>query len=367
MRALVASCTLTAVLALLSAASGAQGYRVMAAPTATLPGRYLVTLYNPTVNVTKPGAKVEFLEIIDGRGRVVRRVEQGRYGLVDARFSPNGKMIAWIDPRGLNVENTNGTRHRLLVAAAPHCTTVCIGMSYAWAPDSDTIAVGGAGAQTNELLSVDVQTGIATRIAPVARFTEYQVIGYSPDGRQLAVDKQSGDAGTASCCKSLLFVEHPDGTGQRLLFSFFDAIHDGPGDATWSPDGHELAFTEDGMDTRDPRFAVVDVATARVLRINGFIPADAPPIWSPDGSKLTVVRYVRQPIYTVSTFNLTTNTLTKIGLGDDPFAWYADGTILTIGGANGNILYSLNMAGGTQKPLVTIPKPLQFLTIEPAP
>jgi Tol biopolymer transport system component len=121
------------------------------------------------------------------------------------------------------------------------------------------------------------------------------------------------------------------------------------------------------MDTRDPRFAVVDVATARVRRINGFIPADAPPVWSPDGSKLTAVRYVRRPIYTVSTFNLATDTLTKIGLGDDPLAWYPDGTILTTGGANGNILYRLSPTGGLQRPIFTLPKPLRFLTIEPEP
>ena len=351
---------LAALFAFLPAACGAHG-------TTKLPSRYLVTLYNPAVNATKPGAKAELVEMLDGRGRLLRVVEEGRDGLVGARFSPSGNQIAWIDPRGLNVENTNGTRHRLLVAAAPHCAPICIGMSYAWEPNGDTIVVGGAGAQTNELLSVDVQSGIATRIAPVARFTEYQVIGYSPDGSQLAVDKQSGDEGAASCCKSLLIAEHPNGTGQRLLFSFFDAIHDGPGDATWSPDGHELAFTDDGMDTRDPHFAVVDVATAHVRSVNGFIPADDPPIWSPDGSKVTVVRYVQQPIYTVSTFNLATNALTKIGLGDVPVAWYPDGTILTVGGANGNILYRLSASGGLQHPIFTLPKPLQFLTVEPKP
>jgi Tol biopolymer transport system component len=360
MPGLRASCALAALLAFLPAASGAHG-------ATKLPGRYLVTLYNPAVNATKPGAKAEFVEMLDGRGRLLRVVEEGRDGLVGARFSPNGKKIAWIDLRGLNVENTDGTRRRLLVAAAQQCTLSCIGMSYAWAPNSNTIMVGGAGAQTNELLSVDVRTGVGTRIASGARFTEYQVIGYSPDGSQLAVDKQSGDAGTASCCKSLLLVEHPDGRDPRLLFSFFDAIHDGAGDATWSPNGRELAFTDDGMDTRDPHFGVVDVATSHVRSINGFIPADDPPIWSPDGTKLTVVRYVQLPIYTVSTFDLATNTLTKIGLGDVPLAWYPDGTILTVGGANGNVLYKLSASGGLQHPIFSLPKPLQFLTIEPKP
>jgi WD40-like Beta Propeller Repeat len=365
-RALAAGCTLMAALGVLPSASRATG-RGLTAARASLPDRYLVTTYNPNVNVTKPGNIVEKVEILDSHGRLVRLVAQGLYGLENARFSPNGEMISWIDPRGVNVENLDGSGHRLLVAGSTRCKVVCVGMSYAWAPNSSTIAVGGAGTQTGELLSVDVQTGAKTQMAKVARFTEYAVIGYSPDGSQLAVDVTSGDAGTASCCKSLLTVERPDGTGQRVLFSFFDAIHDGPGDATWSPDGRDLAFTDDGMDTRDPRFAVIDVASARIRRINGFIPADTPPIWSPDSSKLTVVRYVQQPSYTVSTFNLETNTLTKIGLGGPPIAWYPDGTILSVGGTNNNILSTLNAAGGPQNALFALPKPLQFLTIEPAP
>lgn len=335
---------------------------------ATLPGTYLVTTYNPKVNVTKAGSVVETVEILDGRGHVVRRFEQGRYGIGWPRFSPNGTMVAWIDPRGLNIANTDGTGRRLLVAASARCKQVCIGMSYAWSPDSSTIAVGGAGVQTGELVTVNVSTGVETRIAPVARYTNYFVIGYSPDGSRLAIDIESGDAGTASCCKSLLVVEHPDGTGERLLFSFFDAIHDGPGDATWSPDGTKLAFTEDGMDLRDPRFAVIDVATATVHVITLANTADTSPVWAPDSSALTAVTYTTRPLrYSVNTVSLASGTPTKIGIGSEPAAWYEDGTILSAGGANENTLYVFDAAGGMPRPLFTLPRPLQFLTVEPAP
>jgi Tol biopolymer transport system component len=369
MRTRVAGCAFTAVLALLSAASGAQGYRVVAGEVAMLPGRYLVTTFNPKVNVTKPGAKAESVELLDGHGRLLRRIEQGCCGIYNARFSPNGRMIAWIDKGGLYVENTSGADRRLLVAASAHCTLQCVGMSYAWAPDSGTIAVGGAGTQTGELVTVDVPTGTATRIAPAVRFTGYDVIGYSADGSQLAIDIQSGDAGTSSCCKSLLVVEHPDGTGARVLFSFFDAIHDGPQDATWSPDGHKLAFTEDGMDIRDPRFGIVDVATSSVRPITGLNVADSSPVWSPDGSRLTAVSYTTHPslTYSVNTVDLASGKSTKIGLGSVPIAWYPDGTILTVGGKDGNILYALNVAGGVQRAIFTLPKPLELLTVEPAP
>lgn len=368
MRALGACCALIGALALLPGTSSAHGGRSSRSAAATLPGTYLVTTYNPKVNVTKAGAEVEAVEIVDGHGRLVRRFEQGRDGIGQARFSPNGTMVAWIDPRGVNVANTDGTGRRLLVAASARCKQVCIGMSYAWSPDSGTIAVGGAGVQTGELVTVNVRTGAETRISPIARFTNYLVIGYSPDGSQLAIDIESGDAGTASCCKSLLVVEHPDGTAKRILFSFFDAIHDGPGDATWSPDGSKLAFTDDGMDLRDPRFAVVDVATATVHAINGMNTADSPAVWAPDSSALTAVTYTTRPLrYSVDTVSVTGGTPTRIGPGGQPVAWYRGGTILSAGGANGNVLYALSAAGGMQQPLFALPKPLQFVTVEPAP
>lgn len=241
-------------------------------------------------------------------------------------------------------------------------------MSYAWSLDSGTIAVGGAGVQTGELATVNVRSGAELRIAPVARYTNYLVLGYSPDGSRLAVDIESGDPGTASCCKSLLVVEHPDGTSRRLLFSFFDAIHDGPGDATWSPDGSKLAFTDDGRDLRDPRFAVVDVATATIRAIKGMNTADSAAIWAPDSSALTAVTYTtRPPRYSVDVVRLSAGTSARVGPGDQPVAWYQDGTILSAGGASDDTLYALDANGGMQRRLLTLPKPLQFLTVEPAP
>jgi dipeptidyl aminopeptidase/acylaminoacyl peptidase len=325
-----------------------------------LPSRYLVTLTNVK-------ADVNVVEILDGRGYVVRVVERGT-SLSDAQWSPNGRMIAWLDGRGLNVENANGTQRRLLVPVSTHCGVQCAGMSYAWAPSGRTIVVGGAGVTTEALLSVNVKTGASVPIALVAKFTDYVAVGFSPNGRQLAIERLTGEVGTASCCHELLIVERPDGTAPRTLFSFADAIHDGAGDATWSPDGRWLAFTDDGMSLRDPRFGIVAVASGTVRRVNSFDPADDPPIWAPGGNKLAVVRVGAGPTYTVATFNLTTGALSKIGVGKVPIAWYPDGTILTTAGKNNNTLYALSASGGEQRHLFTLPRPLQFYTgPEPVP
>src|SRR5579862_1736351 len=135
-RTLGVGCTLIALLGFLASASAATARGLTAAQASALPDRYLVTTYNPKVNVTKPGNIVEKVEILDGHGHLVRLVAQGRYGVENARSSPNDKMISWIDPRGLHVENLDGSGRRLLVAASTHCTVVCVGMSYAWAPNS---------------------------------------------------------------------------------------------------------------------------------------------------------------------------------------------------------------------------------------
>lgn len=231
------------------------------------------------------------------------------------------------------------------------------------------IAVGGAGPKTNELLSVDVRTGVSTRIAPVTSFTEYTPIGYSPNGRQLALARSSGNAGTASCCHSALIVERADGTAPRRLYNFADNLRDGPADAAWSPDGQELAFVEGDPTPPDPSLGIVDVATGTVrsVDLNGYNPGDAPPVWAPDGSELaTGNSSLRRPAFAIATFDLASGALTTIGLGQLPIAWYREGTILAIGERD-NTLYTLRAKGGSQRLVFALPRPLQLLTIEPQP
>jgi dipeptidyl aminopeptidase/acylaminoacyl peptidase len=354
---------LLAAVAVVLAAAGAGHAR------GALPQRYLILSYNPTIAAGKPGASTEKIEIRDAGGRLVRLVEAGDTGVAEATFSPDGRSITWIDSQGVNVENADGSHRRVLVAPAARCkTTACDGFSYAWSPDSRRMTVGTAGVETNALLSVGVRTGTATTIARAVRFTEYQVIGYSPDGKQVALEIERGDAGTASCCKSLLAVQHPDGTARRILFSFSDAVHDGAGDATWSPDGTRLAFTDDGRDPRDPRFAIVDVAAGTTHAVGGLQTVDSPPVWSPDGTRLTVGTFTGpSPAYSVETYDLASGRAAKVGKGSVPVAWYRDGTILTAGGAHANTLYAFDSERGRQRVLFSLPKPLQILSIVPAP
>lgn len=227
-------------------------------------------------------------EIVDARGRVQRVIDAASYSQsLKALLSPDGSMIAWADGAGVEVEHLDGGGRRLLIPTQAGCTVVCVGPTFAWSSDGTSLLVGRGGNESTELFRVNVATGKASRIAPVRRFTEYSVIGWSPATDAIAYVRSSGDAGTASCCQLLLVVAKPDGSHPRVLYRAADAIHDGPA-ASWSPDGHSIAFTTDGMDLRDPRFAVVDVATGRMHTIGTVSPYTAAPVWSPDSKRLAV-------------------------------------------------------------------------------
>jgi hypothetical protein len=205
---------------------------------------------------------------------------------------------------------------------------------------------------------------VGTEIAPVNRYTSYQLIGWSPNGRQLAFVLDSGSGATGYT--GWLVVANPNGTHERRLFTLADAAHDTPV-ASWSPDSRSIGFTDDGMDLRDPKFGIVSVSTGRIRRVGGFTPADDPPVWSPDGRQLTVVRYVATSRYFVNTFNTSTGKLTKVGVGVFPIGWYADSTITTIGDIGLNTLFAINTTRRTERKLFALPRRLQFSLIDPEP
>jgi Tol biopolymer transport system component len=343
---------LVALVAALSAAS------VQSAP----PRGYLVSALT-----LAPKTRV-VVEIVSATGRVLRVVDHSQTDGV-ARWSPDGRMIAWTNLAGLYVENEDGSDRRLLVAAARRrsCVSRCVAMTFAWSHDSKSIAVGGVGEYTNHLVAADVASGATTELEPVYRYTEYEVISFSPNGSELAFARESGDEGTASCCKGWLVVAHANGSDERRLFSFADPIHDGPGDSSWSPNSESIAFVDDGMDARDPRLAVVGVSTGRVRSIPGLNNADSPPVWSPDGHSFTVVRVNtgRPTTYSVNIFNLTTGRATSVGSGAVPIAWYPDGSITTLDGTRS--VSAINSTTGDERTLFRLPRGYEIVSVDPAP
>ncbi len=146
-----------------------------------------------------------------------------------------------------------------------------------------------------------------------------------------------------------------DGTHVRVLFNFSEAIHDGPGRATWSPDGTRIAFTDDGRDPKDPRFAFVDVRTGKVHALPAHSVYDQGPAWSPNGTRLAMAQY-QGAAFTIGTDGTRFRSLGKrAGL----VAWLTTGDILFAGPNE----HSLFFRG---RRLLTLPRGEQLLSVAEA-
>jgi WD40 repeat protein len=224
------------------------------------------------------------VEILGPKGGVQRVLSRNSGGWPAASWSPNGTMVAWVDRQGLKIAHADGSGVRLLVRASRTCT-FCMPMTFAWSPTGRQLLIGGAGPQTGRFLTVGVRSGVGTNLVVPRRFTEYRVLGWSPNGRLIAYTRTSGRYQSSV----ELFVARADGSGARRIHTFEDPFHDTPY-GSWSPGSRSIAFTSDGRDRGDPNFGIVDVATGRLRRITtvgqlGVVT----PAWSPDSRRLAVI------------------------------------------------------------------------------
>ncbi|HEY6834840.1 MAG TPA: hypothetical protein VI142_00065 [Gaiellaceae bacterium] len=250
----------------------------LSAGSAGRPQHYLI------VAVVKPSYR-SIVEVVDARGHRERLLQKPQVAETSAAWSPNRSMVAWTTRAGIMVERANGDRRRLVFSQprGVRCSAVCVPLTFAWSPDSRRLLVGGAGRQTNRLLTVSVTGGRATDVVRPRASIEYRIVGWAPNGRQVAYARMSGKFGTGAD----LVVARPDGTHRRTLFSLADPIHDDFA-AAWSPDSRSIAFATDNRDPHDPTLAIVNVATRAVHRLEQGGWGSQRPAWSPDSSRLAV-------------------------------------------------------------------------------
>lgn len=292
------------------------------------------------------------VEILGPKGHVQRVLSRGNDGW-SASWSPNGSMIAWVDHRGLLVARADGTRPRLLVRASRVCTQVCAPLTFAWSPNGHRLLVGGAGKQTSRLVSVAVWTGKQIDLVAARPYTEYDVLGWSPNGAWIAYARSSGKWGTSTCCDLHLVVARPDGSGARRLFRFADPIHDTPY-GSWSPDSRSIAFTSD-----NPHFAIVDVQSSTVRRITGISPLiGPPPAWSPDSKRLAVIG---EQVMTVDTSG---HHVRRLGTGGERVVWTRGGTLIIVRGTSSSEVLATRDEHRRPHLLFRMPKKLVILALD---
>jgi Tol biopolymer transport system component len=301
--------------------------------------------------------------VYDGSGHLIRTVRtptRGPYAMLT--WSANGSMVAIADQAGVWVERSDGNRRRQLLGTNTSCSTTCVGTpSVAWTPDGTHLAVGGIDPATTGLDLINVKTGTRRQLRTPRPYVFYTPIGYSPDGRWLALAIARGNGGTASCCSEALAVARADGTHLQVLFRFADAIHDGPGAATWSPSSSRIAFTDDGRATEDPRLAIVDVPSGTVHRLDPRNAYDQSPAWSPDGKRLALAD--SQSSFTEATDG---SGLQPLGIPGTHTLWLHNNDLLLATGTTGHQIDLFAQGQGTARLFVGLPGRDQLLSFEEA-
>lgn len=198
----------------------------------------------------------------DGSGeRLLARVQAPAFPI----WSPDGRRIAFQvgDRTGLKtrlaVVNTDGSGFRTLANA--DASAMWPNGEPSWSPDGDWIAFRRGGAI--RVVQVD---GSEQRL--VSRCVGRACLDprWSPDGRWLLFTGNEG----------IVIVEHPTTANRKERLLVRNAT-----DQSWSPDGRTIVFVRDG--------------TIQIMNANGSnrrrLTKGHSPVWSPDGKALAFVRY----------------------------------------------------------------------------
>jgi TolB protein len=208
-----------------------------------------------------------------GGGRTKLAEAESEQGIFEHRWSPDGRMIAYVDTRpegdelfnDLWVMQADGTGK---VKAAEQA------FSFSWSRDGRIVYTSVADFGDVHLRVINADGSADVRVTNRPAFQP----AWSPDGTRIAfVTLGDND----------IFLINPDGTGEVNL-----TRGSGEDEApTWSPDGSRIAFTTDPLgQALESQVAVMnrDGSSRRSLtRGPGF---DFEPGWSPDGTRIVFTR-----------------------------------------------------------------------------
>jgi dipeptidyl aminopeptidase/acylaminoacyl peptidase len=254
-------------------------------------------------------------------------------------FSPDGTRIAFL-------RMATGTFMDIVVVAADGTKAIVvtpervIGATYfSWSPDSKSIAVNDPGGNLYAYSASEAapRRTLASRVVVGSGDLNVNVAGLfrPPDGRELLAIRADGGGRIVAIAA--------DGSGERILVdrSSSDIEFGELASAQWSPDGSQVVFAASTPITEEPWHVYVmnaDGTSLRQLSSAGEFETEAHPAWSPDGTRIALMRWRFEDRTDPSTFDVRPITVIDVATGAETetgivspngyssWGWSPDGT-----------------------------------------
>jgi TolB protein len=363
-------------------------------------------LLRPKVEIPVGGAAVlAFASIVGDSGDIFtvradgtdpRQLTSGPGAKSTPTFSPDGTRIAyreWRDGNDVIVVMDAGGGNRKVLATNGSSASYCTRGSLAWSPNGSSLIFRVSSVCDSRFdLYVVPTDGSAPATRLLAPDMDSAHATWSPDGTEIAVvgaDASGGlgvyvvDVGPGGVLSGGL-------TPRRIGTAGGDLANSGP--AAWSPNGKDLAFTADSGDV------VVVRADGSGLRV--LAPKGGSPRWSPDGRRIAFYRAVDPSeyfedrpctarIWIIDSDGTDEHRLDDLAdMCDAPPSWSPDGTrltgsliastpanpslafhlgIITVDGSSPTVILQDGPSMSWQPVVAPLPPPPSFSAASPAP
>ncbi|MDP9222441.1 MAG: hypothetical protein M3P18_01020 [Actinomycetota bacterium] len=308
---------------------------------------------------TNGSLRVSLVDVASGTKRIVLQGD-----IVGAAWSPDGKWIAVSkDGYVMLLRGDGRDLRRLPLLSARPASTYISDPSFAWAPNSHSLAINEAGGHRLVIRRIDGGVRVIRRTGSDAAMFR---LSWSPDGRWISYDRE----GRFSMSIHLI---HPDGSGDHTAVVIHDSVpNNSPSPALWAPGGHRFAYTTESSDARDPPLGVVDTDSGKVAAL--AMPNALPIGWSADESEFAAVQrgLNGQPgsLLLIDASGQSRALLMALAPSGLAGAWSPDGKKLAVSGTDHQGAFDIELVdpvGGPPRVVAQLPhdSPVQLLTWRP--